>query len=60
MKLPDESAQRITDALTGEALLTDQAAKELIEALNDEKQVNWDIVLTKQYQSEQEAPSDEA
>ena len=53
MKLPAQSAERILDALTSESLLEESAAAELVEALERQKDVNWNLVLTKQFESEQ-------
>lgn len=53
MKLPTESATRITEALTTQLLLEESVATEVVEALEAQKTVNWNIVLTKQFKSEQ-------
>lgn len=53
MKLPEQSAQNILGALTSKSLLEESAAKEVIEALDQQKGVNWNLVLTKQFQYEQ-------
>lgn len=52
MKLPEESSKRIIDELAKESLLDDAAAEDVIDSLEKNKPVNWNIVLTKQYQSE--------
>lgn len=52
MKLPEESSKRIIDELAKNSLLDDAAAKEVVDSLENDKPVNWNIVLTKQYQSE--------
>ena len=52
MKLPEESAKRIVTELTKEKLLEETAAKDVIDSLEKDKEVNWNIVLTKQFQSE--------
>jgi hypothetical protein len=53
MKFPTESAKRITEALTSQSLLEESAVTEVVEALEAQKAVNWNVVLTKQFQSEQ-------
>lgn len=53
MKLPAQSAERILDALTSKSLLEESAAVELVEALETQKDVNWNLVITKQFESEQ-------
>ena len=53
MKLPPQSAKRITEALTSQSLLEESAVTEVVEALEAQKAVNWNVVLTKQFQSEQ-------
>lgn len=53
MKLPDQSYKNILSALTFEALLEEPAAKELVESLEKQRDVNWNLVLTKQFKSEQ-------
>ena len=52
MKLPEESAKRIVTKFTKEKLLEETAAKDVIDSLEKDKEVNWNIVLTKQFQSE--------
>lgn len=52
MKLPEESSKRIIDELTKEPLLEDAAAKDVVDSIGNDKPVNWNIVLTKQFQSE--------
>ena len=52
MKLTEESAKRISDALAEGPLLDEPAAKQLVEALENDREVNWNIVLTKQFNSE--------
>lgn len=53
MKLPEQSASNILGALTSKALLDESAAKELVASLEEQKDVNWNLVLTKQFKSEQ-------
>jgi len=53
MKLPKQSATNILSALTSESLLDEPAARELVESLEQQKEVNWNLVLTKQFESEQ-------
>jgi hypothetical protein len=53
MKLPDKSAKNILGALTSKSLLEESVSKELVEALEKQKDVNWNLVLTKQFESEQ-------
>ena len=52
MKLPEESAKRIVTKFTKEKLLEETVAKDVIDSLEKDKEVNWNIVLTKQFQSE--------
>ena len=52
MKLPKQSAENITKALTSESLLEEATAKEVVGALDVQKSVNWNIVLTKQFKAE--------
>ena len=52
MKLPEKSSKRIIDELAKDSLLDDAAATEVVDSLENDKPVNWNIVLTKQYQSE--------
>lgn len=54
MKLSDQSAKNILGALTSKSLLEKSSATELVEALEKQKDVNWNLVLTKQFESEQE------
>lgn len=53
MKLPEKSAKNILGALTTKSLLDESVAREVVEALDQQKDVNWNLVLTKQFQSEQ-------
>ena len=53
MKLPEQSANNILGALTSKSLLEESAAKELVASLEEQKNVNWNLVLTKQFESEQ-------
>lgn len=53
MKLPDQSAKKILSALTSKSLLIESVATETVKALEEEKNVNWNLVLTKQFESEQ-------
>ncbi len=53
MKLPEPSAKNILSALASKSLLAESAAKELVESLENQKDVNWNLVLTKQFESEQ-------
>lgn len=53
MRLPAQSAKNILGALTSKALLEESAAKELVASLEEQKDVNWNLVLTKQFESEQ-------
>jgi len=55
MTLPDESAKNVSEALAAQSLLDQSEAKEVIKALQEQKAVNWNIVLTKQFESEQGA-----
>ena len=54
MKLPDQSAKNILSALTSKSLLVESVATETVKALEEEKNVNWNLVLTKQFEAEQE------
>ena len=53
MKLPDQSSKNILGALTSKSLLEQSAARELVEALEKQKDVNWNLVLTRQFETEQ-------
>lgn len=53
MTLPAESAKRVSEALTSQSLLDKSAVAEVMKALGKQKEVNWNIVLTKQFESEQ-------
>jgi len=53
MKLPEESAKHILKALIAKSLLAESAAAEAVKALEDQKNVNWNLVLTKQFECEQ-------
>lgn len=59
MTLPKESAEKLRDGLISQSLLANTAAEEVIKSLVMEKQVNWNLVISKQYESEQ-GGSDEA
>ena len=52
MSLPDLSSERILAAITAKPLLDKEAADELLDTLNKQKEVNWNLVLTKQFESE--------
>lgn len=58
MTLPEVTAKNIFEALVSDSLLEEAAATELVEALNEQKNVNWNLVLTKQFETEDSA-SDE-
>lgn len=53
MKLPEESVEKLRVELISQSLLVKTAAEEVIKSLVTEKQVNWNLVLTKQFESEQ-------
>lgn len=53
MKLPAQSAKNILGDLTSKSFLEESAAGELVEALESQKAVNWNLVLTKPFESEQ-------
>lgn len=53
MKLPAQSAKNILGDLTSKSLLEESAAVKLVEGLDSQKGVNWNLVLTKQFESEQ-------
>ncbi len=53
MKLSEQSAKEIRDAITVNSLLEESACEDLITSLTQEKQVNWNLVLTKQFELEQ-------
>ncbi len=59
MTLPKESAEKLRDGLISQSLLANKAAEEVIKSLVMEKQVNWNLVISKQFESEQ-GGSDEA
>lgn len=52
MKIPDQSAEKILTDLTSKHLLEKSAAAEVVEALEKGKDVNWNIVLSKQFEAE--------
>ncbi|MBC2600537.1 hypothetical protein [Puniceicoccus vermicola] len=52
MKLPKQAAENITKALTSVSLLEEATAKEVVDALDGQKSVNWNIILTKQFKAE--------
>ncbi len=52
MNLPQQSAKLILGSLNSESLLEESAAAELVEALEKQKSINWNLVLTKQFESE--------
>ncbi len=53
MTFPAESAKRVSEALTSQSLLEKSAAAGVVKALEEQKDVNWNLVLTKQFESEQ-------
>ena len=53
MKLPEQSAKNILSTLTSKSLLSETAAADVVDCIEKEKDVNWNLVLTKQLQSEQ-------
>ncbi|MBB5352106.1 hypothetical protein HNR46_002347 [Haloferula luteola] len=53
IKLPDKTAERLLTAISTKPLLEKSAAAEVIDALKTGKPVNWNLVLTKQFESEQ-------
>ncbi len=53
MKLPTSSVERIFIALTSKSLLVESAATEVVQFLEKEQTVNWNLVLSKQFESEQ-------
>lgn len=53
MKLPPESSKRISEALSSHALLDKPVIAGVVESMAEEKHVNWNLVLTKQLESEQ-------
>jgi len=52
MKIPEKSCQLISDALISKSLLEKAAVEGLIDSLRQEKSVNWNLILTKQFESE--------
>ena len=52
MKLPEKSSQLISDALISKSLLEKSAVEGLLESLRQERRVNWNLLLTKQFESE--------
>ncbi len=59
MKLPADSAEKISEALVSRSLLQETSVAELVKSLDEEKVLNWNLILTKQYESE-EGGADEA
>ena len=53
MTLPAESTKRVSDALASQSLLDESALAEVVKALGEPKDVNWNLVLTKQFEFEQ-------
>lgn len=53
MKLPEQSAKHILSALTSKSLLVESAAADAVKSLEEQKNVNWNLVLTKQFEHEQ-------
>lgn len=53
MQLPESSANNIRAALSATSLLEKSAADDVIKALEAEKPVNWNLVLTQQFKIEQ-------
>ena len=54
MTLPAESAKKISEALSTQSLLDRSTVEEVVKALQEQRAVNWNIVLTKQFESEQD------
>ena len=52
MSLPDKSAQEIRSSLSSLALLDSDAIENLLDCLNENRPMNWNIVLTQQFESE--------
>lgn len=59
MTLPEPSTARIRNAFTSESLLDVDASEEVIKAFAHNKEINWNLILTKQFEIEQK-DSDEA
>ena len=53
MKLPEKSAQLIYESLTSQSLLEKSDVDALIESLRQERSLNWNLILTKQFKLEQ-------
>lgn len=53
MKIPEESAKNVLRDFISKSLLNKAAAAEVVENLEKEKDVNWNLVLSKQFESEQ-------
>jgi hypothetical protein len=53
MILPSQSAERILGALNSKSLLEETAAKDVVDALEKEKVLNWNLILAKQFKSEE-------
>ncbi|NJM37325.1 MAG: hypothetical protein HC845_05350 [Akkermansiaceae bacterium] len=53
MQLPEESAKKLQYALISKSLLEKPAIDEVIKSLETEKPVNWNLILTKQFEIEQ-------
>lgn len=53
MKLPEKSSEMISNSLLSQSLLTKSAVEGLLESLRQEKSVNWNLLLTKQFELEQ-------
>jgi hypothetical protein len=52
MKLPEKTSQQIVEELTKEQALDESAAKEVVSSLEAGTDINWNIVLTKQFKAE--------
>lgn len=53
MKLSEQSTQNILEALTANSLLEESVGEEVIKAIEQEKPMNWNLILTKQFRLEQ-------
>tara|TARA_R110002096_G_scaffold147671_4_gene307613 strand:- start:8318 stop:8503 length:186 start_codon:yes stop_codon:yes gene_type:complete len=53
MTLPAETAKRVSEALASQSLVDKATIAEVVKALGESKDVNWNLVLTKQFESEQ-------
>jgi hypothetical protein len=52
MQLPEASARKLQTALDSKSLLETQAINDVIKSLEAAKPVNWNVILTRQFEIE--------